>query len=199
VLKVLAVGGCGVAREGTSFVVARGLVMTDAHVVAGEPKLQVDTPRGVVDASLVLFDPELDVAVLGVPQLRVMPVGLDVATVGRGTPAAVVGYPEDGPRTTEPAGIAGTLTAEGRDIYGSGLVDRAIYAVTALVRPGNSGSPVLVDGKAVGMVFSRSLSQSNTGYALRASALEPDLARAVRSTRFTASHGTVGSGACTPG
>jgi hypothetical protein len=199
VLKVVAVGGCGVAREGTSFVVARGLVMTDAHVVAGEPKLRVDTPRGAVDASLVLFDPELDVAVLGVPQLRVVPVGLDVGTVGRGTPAAVVGYPEDGPRTTEPAGIAGTLTAEGRDIYGSGLVDRAIYAVTALVRPGNSGSPLLVDGKAVGMVFSRSLSQSNTGYALRASAIEPDLARAVRLTRFKAWHGTVGSGACTPG
>jgi hypothetical protein len=193
VLKVLASGGCGLAREGTSFVVGDGLVMTDAHVVAGEPDLRVDTPRGPVKSSLVLFDPALDVAVLRVPGLTLAPVHLDAHAVGRGTPAAVVGYPEDGPRTIQPAGIAASFTAEGRDIYGSSLVDRAIYAVTASVRPGNSGSPLLAGGAAIGMVFSRSLSQSSTGYALRASALEPDVERAIAASR------TAGAGACTQG
>jgi S1-C subfamily serine protease len=193
VLKVLAAGGCGVSREGTSFVIGAGLVMTDAHVVAGEPDLRVTTTRGVEVASLVLFDPELDVAVLRVPELTLAPIQLDSQVAARGTAAAIVGYPEDGPRTIEPAGVAGTFTAEGRDIYGSSIVDRAIYAVTASVRPGNSGSPLLTGGSAIGMVFSRSLSQSGTGYALRASALEPDVERAM------AAHGTVGAGACTPG
>jgi S1-C subfamily serine protease len=193
VLKVLAAGGCGVAREGTSFVVAPGLVMTDAHVVAGEPEIQVDAPRGVEDVSLVLFDPTLDVAVLRVRGLALAPIPLVTTTAPRGTAAAIVGYPEDGPRTLQPAGVAGSFTAEGRDIYGSTLVDRAIYAVTATVRPGNSGSPLLVADGAIGMVFSRSLSQSNTGYALRASALAADVRRA------EATRGTVGAGACTPG
>jgi uncharacterized membrane protein required for colicin V production len=193
VLKVLASGGCGVTREGTSFVVEPGLVITDAHVVAGEPDLRVDTPNGAVRATLALFDPELDVAVLRVPHLSLAPIALENATVHRGTAAAVVGYPENGPKTIEPAGVAGSFTAEGRDIYGSNLVERAIYAVTASVRPGNSGSPLLVGGEAIGMVFSRSLSQSDTGYALRASGLETDVSRAI------AAHGTVGAGACTPG
>jgi uncharacterized membrane protein required for colicin V production len=193
VLKVLAVGGCGVAREGTSFVVAPGLVITDAHVVAGESVLDVDAPSGPVAASLLVFDPDLDVAVLRVPRLTLAPVPLRTGVVATGTTAAVVGYPENGGRTALPAGVAGAFVAEGRDIYGGATVNRAIYAITADVRPGNSGSPLLVHGAAIGMVFSRSLSQSNTGYALRASTLLRDLHRAERA------RGTVGSGACTQG
>jgi S1-C subfamily serine protease len=193
VLKVLAVGGCGVAREGTSFVVARGLVITDAHVVAGESVLDVEAPEGTTAASLVVFDPALDVAVLRVRGLALRPVPLRTSVVATATLAAVVGYPENGPRTALPAGIAGAFVAEGRDIYGGTTVNRAIYAITADVRPGNSGSPLLVHGAAIGMVFSRSLSQSNTGYALRASTLLRDLHRAERARR------PVGSGACTQG
>lgn len=194
VLKVLAVGGCGgVGREGTSFVVASDLVMTDAHVVAGEPDLEVVTASGNVRATAVLFDPQEDVAVLRVPGLDLPAVPLVAAVAQRGTLAAVVGYPEDGPLTLTPAGVAGAFTAEGRDIYGESLVDRDIYAITAAVQHGNSGSPLLVDGRAIGMVFSKSESQADTGYALRADALARDLATAVRA------RGAVGVGACLPG
>jgi uncharacterized membrane protein required for colicin V production len=193
VLKVEASGGCGEQRDGTSFVIAPDLVITDAHVVAGEPTLVVVTAHGLRDAQLLVFDPQLDVAILRVASLDVPVVGLVVSTATVGTPAAIVGYPGGGPQTSQPAGVAGTLSAQGRDIYGGGLVTRPIYAVTADVRPGNSGSPLVAAGGALGMVFSRSLAQASLGYALRASALVPDVRLAERTTR------SVGSGACTPG
>ena len=192
VLKVEASGGCDEQRDGTSFVIAPDLVITDAHVVAGEPTLVVVTARGPQAAQLVVFDPKLDVAILRVPRLGVPVVRLVGAIATVGTQAAIVGYPGGGPQTSQPAGVAGVLSAQGRDIYGGGLVTRPIYAVTAVVRPGNSGSPLIARRGALGMVFSRSLSQSSLGYALRASALAPD----VRLAEHTAH--TTTSGACTP-
>lgn len=193
VLKVVATGGCDAEREGTSFVVAPSLVITDAHVVAGEPRLYVLDPAPV-RARLVLFDPGLDVAVLRVPGLDDAPIPLSTAVAPRGAYAAVVGYPEGGPLNAQPAGVDGSFLAVGRDIYGANLVTRAVYAVTSNVLPGNSGSPLLVSGgRAIGMVFSRSLSQADTGYALRASGLVGDVRRA------SAARASVGAGACTPG
>jgi uncharacterized membrane protein required for colicin V production len=193
VLKVEASGGCGEQRDGTSFVTAPGLVITDAHVVAGEPTIVVVTAHGPRDAQLLVFDPKLDVAILRVAHLSLPAIRLVDAIAAVGTPSAIVGYPGGGPQTSQPAGVAGTSSAQGRDIYGGGLVTRPIYAVTADVRPGNSGSPLVVRGGALGMVFSRSLAQANLGYALQASSLVPDVRLAERT------HRTVGSGACTPG
>lgn len=192
VLKVAASGGCSETRVGTSFVVAPGLVITNAHVVAGEPVVTVSVGSHDVKASLVVFDPSLDVAVLRVPGLSRPPVALDPRVVATGTKAAVIGFPGGGPKTAVPAGIAGALTAQGRDIYGGGLANRAIYAVTATVLPGNSGSPLVTRNAAVGMVFSRSLSQTGLAYAIRSSSLVQAVARAVHET------GTVAPGACTP-
>jgi hypothetical protein len=193
VLKVQASGSCGERRDGTSFVLAPGLVVTDAHVVAGEPTLVVMTPEGQRTAQLVVFDPKLDVAILRVGHLSLSAVPLVGAIASVGTPAAIVGYPGGGPQTSQPAGVAGALSAQGRDIYGGGLVTRPIYAVTATVRPGNSGSPLVDRLGAIGMVFSRSLAQGNLGYAIRASALVPDLRLAEHA------HGSVANDACTPG
>ena len=92
-----------------------------------------------------------------------------------------------------PAGVAGAISAQGRDVYGGSLVSRPIYAVTAGVLPGNSGSPLIVGNAAVGMVFSRSLSQQDLAYAIRASALVGDVTRAMRTTQ------PVNPGACVPG
>jgi hypothetical protein len=192
VFKVAASGGCGETRDGTSFAVAPDLLLTNAHVVAGESHLVVTTSRGPRAATLVRFAPAKDVAVLRVVGLDARPVHLDPAVAPTGTHAAVVGFPGGGPIRAEPAGVAGSLVALGRDIYGGGLVERPIYAVTASVLPGNSGSPLVVGGRAVGMVFSRSLTQPDLAYALRASTLVPELARTALAT-------PVGSGACTPG
>jgi len=193
VLKVIASGGCGVVREGTGFVVAPSLVMTAAHVVAGEPVVAVTTPAGAYAAVVVVFDPSLDVAVVRVRSLGAPPLRLVRATQARGTPAAVVGYPKGGPLTVIPAGVADALEAQGRDIYGGGLVERDIYAVTASVAPGSSGSPLVVAHGVAGMVFSRSLSQSGLAYAIRSSALTA-LRRQALGLK-----GSVHTGACTPG
>jgi len=193
VMKVVATNGCGVTREGTSFVVAAGLVATNAHVVAGEPTITLEDHGVMRSATLVVFDPTLDVAVLRVPKLRERPLRLETAVVATGTKAAVVGFPGGGPETATPAGVADALTAQGRDIYGGGLADRPIYALSASVLPGNSGSPLVTGGGAAGMVFSRSLSESGLAYAIRASALLPDIARAAHARRV------VGSGGCPPG
>lgn len=193
VLKVTASGGCGVTRVGTSFVVGPGVVITNAHVVAGEPVVTVTIGSRATRASLVVFDPSLDVAALRVPGLTRRAVPLDPRVVSTATKAAVIGFPGGGPRTAVPAGVAGALVAQGRDIYGGGLASRAIYAVSASVLPGNSGSPLVAGNAALGMVFSRSLSQEGLAYAIRASALVPEVAQAVRATR------SVASGACTPG
>ncbi len=193
VLKVVASGGCGVTRDGTSFVVAPGLLITNAHVVAGETRIVVDDGGTVIDPTLVAFDPSLDVAILRAPGLALRPIPLHTSLVATGTQGAVVGYPGGGPRTATPAGVAGAFEAQGRDVYGGSLVTRPIYAVTSSVLPGNSGSPLVAGNAAVGMVFSRSLSQPGLAYALRAAAL---VGAVVRASHLT---GRVGSGACVPG
>jgi hypothetical protein len=192
VLKVTASGGCGVTRDGTSFVVSPTLVVTNAHVVAGEPSITVDTAGGPRAAQLVSFDPSLDVAVLRVPGLHAPALPLQVSAAATGTKGAVVGFPGGGPRVATPAAVAGTLVAQGRDIYGGALVSRPIYAVTASVRPGNSGSPLVLGNAAAAMVFSRSLTQSGLAYAIRASALAPEVARAATAAT------PVAPGACPP-
>jgi S1-C subfamily serine protease len=168
-------------------------VITDAHVVAGEPRVVVLAGGTASRAAVVVFDPTLDVAVLRVPGLSVRAIPLHESVVATGTKGAVIGFPGGGPKTATPAGVAGALVAQGRDIYGGGLANRPIYAVSASVLPGNSGSPLVTGNAAIGMVFSRSLSQSGLAYAIRSSALAPEVARAVGATK------AIGSGVCTPG
>jgi S1-C subfamily serine protease len=87
---------------------------------------------------------------------------------------AVVGYPENGPLSVVPAGIAGSLSAVGRDIYDEGLVERQVYQIDAVVLPGNSGGPLLDDsGHVVGVVFSRSTTSPDVGYALASTGVAP--------------------------
>ena len=85
----------------------------------------------------------------------------------RGTQAAILGYPENGPLTVGGAGISSYITALGRDIYNQGAVTRGVYSLDANVRPGNSGGPVLIaGGQVIGIVFSRSTVYPDVGYAL---------------------------------
>jgi S1-C subfamily serine protease len=165
-VKILG-AACGDEQEGSGFVVGRGLVVTNAHVVAGESATQVVVGGSSYPATVVLFDPEFDLAVLRTgaplgPALRI-----DPDQVPRGTQAAILGYPEDGPLTVGSAGVSAEITAGGRDIYNKGAVTRGVYALEADVRPGNSGGPVVIaGGQVVGVVFSRSTVYANMGYAL---------------------------------
>jgi S1-C subfamily serine protease len=186
--------GCGQIQEGSGFVVGPGLVVTNAHVVAGIPHPMVWDGTGSHQTSVISFDPSYDLAVMRVTGLIEPPLVLDSANAPRGTEAAVLGYPGGGSFTAAPAGIMAEFEAEGRDIYGQGLTVRNVYEIQAAVRPGNSGGPlVLPDGEVIGVVFSRSTTNGDIGYALTSPGV---LARA-RLARSATS--TVGTGSCTPG
>jgi S1-C subfamily serine protease len=165
-VKVLGTA-CGNEQEGSGFVVGPGMVATNAHVVAGEPQTEVLVGSNAYRATAVLFDPSFDLAILRTkaplgPVLTISP-----NLVSRGTQAAILGYPEDGPLTVDPAGVTEEITAVGRDIYNSGQVTRGVYALDADVRPGNSGGPLMAaGGQVIGVVFSRSTVYNTVGYAL---------------------------------
>ena len=164
--KVLSYG-CGV-EAGSSFPVGNDYMVTNAHVVAGADRVQVERPDGrTFSATVVLFNPEIDVAVLHVPGIGLGALTLLQADPSRSTTGAVVGYPGGGGEQVVPAAVRGTETAQGRDIYGDGLVTRRIEVLAAHVIPGNSGGPVVDrNGDVIGLVFAASTVDPTEGYAL---------------------------------
>ncbi len=186
--------GCGQIQEGSGFVVAPGLVVTNAHVVAGIAHPTVGDANGFHSTTVLSFDPSYDLAVLRVNGLTEPPLPLAPTQVSRGAEAAVLGYPGGGLFTANAAGVMAEFKAEGRDIYGLGLTVRDVYEIQALVRPGNSGGPLVQpDGQVIGVVFSRSTTNSDIGYALTSPGV---LARVLRASAVS---GAVGTGSCTPG
>jgi S1-C subfamily serine protease len=168
---------CGVDSEGTGWVLQRGRVVTNAHVVAGASSVVVrqSGSTNVERATLVAFDPSRDLAVLDVTDLGApaLDIGPDLTA---GAAAYAVGYPGDGPFTVSPQRVRDRVTARGTDIYQSGTVDRDIYSLRGVVRPGNSGGPLLdQNGQVAGIVFARSATDPDTGYALALSELRPVL------------------------
>ncbi|GAB2815372.1 MarP family serine protease [Streptomyces daliensis] len=172
-------------QEGSGFVYSGDHVMTNAHVVAGvdDPTVRVGGVGQRYEAEVVLFDPGTDVAVLDVPGLDAP--SLDFAgDASRGDPAVVAGYPENGGLDLRAATVAERVRAQGQDIYGSSLSTRDIYALRSTVRPGNSGGPLLTtDGKVYGVIFARSTSDADTGYALTADQVRAHAKRASNATQ----------------
>ena len=158
--------GCGGLVTGSGFPIGEGLIVTNAHVVSGTTDHRIQTADGtVLPASVVYFDPEVDIAILRVAGLAGP--GLEFAGGGRGTTGAVIGYPGGGQERVEPAIIDGAVNAEGRDIYSANLVTRQIYVLQSHVRPGNSGGPIVdLQGRVLGVVFATSASQPDQAYAL---------------------------------
>jgi S1-C subfamily serine protease len=192
-VKVIGVG-CGQIQEGSGFLVEPGLVVTNAHVIAGISHPMVEDAAGSHSTSVVWFDPSYDLAVMRVSGLTEQPLVLDPASVPRGTDSAVLGYPGGGPFRVAAAGVMAEFEAEGRDIYGRGLTVRNVYEIQSAVRPGNSGGPlVLPSGEVIGVVFSRSTTNSDIGYALTSPGVLSEVDKARSATR------AVGTGGCTPG
>ncbi|MGW0085868.1 MarP family serine protease [Streptomyces sp. NPDC003393] len=182
-VKILGTSG-NQGREGSGFVYARERVMTNAHVVAGidDPAVQIGGAGHAYQARVVLFDPDRDVAVLYVPGLDAPVLRFD-GTAARGDPAVVAGYPQDGGLNLRAATVADRIEATGQNIYNTATVTREIYAIRSTVLPGNSGGPLLtVDGRVYGMVFARSTSNSETGYALTADEIASDARQAATAT-----------------
>jgi S1-C subfamily serine protease len=157
---------CGRIQEGTGWVVEDGLVVTNAHVVAGEPATVLQRPDGSsADATLVAFDTERDLAVLASPDLGLpaLPVGSS-AVDQRG---AVFGHPGGGPLELSPFVTRQRVRATGTDIYGSPGTERDVLVLASSLEPGDSGSP-LVDtaGQVVGVAFAIAPDRDGVAYAL---------------------------------
>jgi S1-C subfamily serine protease len=179
VVKVRGANGCGNGVEGSGFFYAPGRLMTNAHVVAGVTRPEVEVAGSTVVASVVLYDPDLDIAVLAVPDAGVPQLALDTEA-GPRDPVAVLGYPQDGPYDVQSGRIRSVQRLRSPDIYGDGTVIRQVYSLRALIRPGNSGGPIVTSaGEVAGLVFAASVSDQDTGYALTASQVAESAAEGV--------------------
>jgi S1-C subfamily serine protease len=187
VVKIVGIA-CGIGVEGSGWFATRDLVITAAHVVAGERSMTVAIPNaGTYNAVAVAFDPRNDVAVLRVLGTTATP--LRSAEPTPGTPVAILGYPNNGPLTALPGRIGTTATVLTRDAYGHGPVERTITAVAGGVHHGNSGGPA-VDARGVvrATIFAAKLG-SPTGYGIPASIVAQNL----RSTQRPVSTGSCAS------
>lgn len=159
---------CGYELSGTGFSIGPGYYLTNAHVVAGGTRESVVQDGGkAVKATVVLFDPLLDVAVLWASGLPTPALQFATRDPSSGTEGAALGHPLGRALTVIPAGIASRYPARGRDIYGSTDVTRQILELTANVDKGDSGGPlILADGSVGGVVFAEAKSDPDVGYAL---------------------------------
>lgn len=187
VVRVLGTA-CGVGVEGTGWVARPDLVVTAAHVVAGQNDTVVELQSGGrVPADVVAFDRRNDVAVLRVRDLGLRPLRLASAT--QGTPVAVLGFPENGPFTATPSRIGRTAVVLAEDAYGAGPVTRAITSLRGRVRHGDSGAPAVDARGAVETTIFAARLGAVGGYGVPA-----DVVRAA----LNAARGTVSTGGCAP-
>ena len=165
---------CGRIQEGSGFVAAPGIVVTNAHVVAGEQRTTLVERSGrVVGATVVHFDPDRDLAVLAAdvrgPALAIT--GADEGDVG-----AVLGHPGGGPLEVSPFEVRDKVTAVGRDLYDRKQTRREVLVLASDLAPGDSGAALVgPDGTVVGVAFAIAPDRPGTSYALDTSELRAAL------------------------
>jgi S1-C subfamily serine protease len=194
---------CDAIESGSGFVAAPDLVVTNAHVVAGEARTEVIDRSGTHQATVVVYDTNLDVAVLRVSALDDPALPIRREPVARDTTAAIMGYPEGGPLEGAPAAVTARFNATGLNIYGTAATVREVYELNGTVQPGNSGGPLVASGQdsgtggikpgtVIGVIFARSATDAQVGYALTMDGVAVDLARAATTAK------RVSTGACLP-
>jgi S1-C subfamily serine protease len=184
---------CGLGVEGSGWVIAPGLIVTNAHVVAGQTdtEVQIGGTGSALPAAPAVFDPRNDIAVLRVIGLNLRPLPI-APRAPSGTAAAILGYPLNGPFDVQPARVGQTEVFDTQNAYGVGHVRRAITALRGLVRPGNSGGPLIDSrGEVLATVFAALTGTPRPGgFAVPDTIVRRELARA------QAHPGTVSSGPC---
>lgn len=182
VVKILGQARCDRGIEGSGFAYADGRIMTNAHVVAGVAAPSIVIGDREVPTRVVLFDRDLDIAVLAVDGLDLDPLRFD-DTGEAGQAAAVLGYPQNGPFDARAARIRDEIRLRSPDIYDRGQVVRETFSVRGLVRSGNSGGPLVSEtGDVLGVIFAASVSDKSTGYALTAKQVADDARKGARAT-----------------
>jgi S1-C subfamily serine protease len=183
--------GCGGITTGSGFVADDGLIVTNAHVVAGVKQPVVIDGNGRHNAKVLAFDENLDIAILQASDLAGEPLAMSTDIAPNGTQGIVLGYPGGGDFTADPASILDSFRATGRNIYNQGKTEREVYSVKAAIEPGNSGGPVVnKDGVVIGVVFAESTTYDDVGYALTMSEVVATLNNAKDRTQ------AVGTGSC---
>ena len=166
---------CGLGVEGSGWIAAPTLVVTNAHVVAGVSAPRVDRGDGrYLDGTLVSFDRKNDVAVMRVPGLEGRP--LPLADEAAGADVALLGFPGNGPFAAAPARLGATVRTVGRDAYGSFPVPRTVTTIRGVIRSGNSGGPAVdAAGRVRSVVFAQRAG-SEGGYGVPIGAVRDALA-----------------------
>ncbi len=188
VVKILGTA-CGLGVEGSGWVVRPGLVVTNAHVVAGQDDTRV-LPRGKgagLAAHAVAFDPRNDIAVLRVEGLTAP--ALEIAADPKaGTSAAILGFPLNGDYDVRPGRLGPTRSSATQDAYGRGPVQRRLTSLRGVVRSGNSGGP-MVDGRGrvVTTIFAATTTGPRGGYGVP---------NAIVRRRLAGASGPVSTGPC---
>jgi S1-C subfamily serine protease len=178
VVKIRAIApGCSKVLEGSGFVLSPDRVMTNAHVVAGSNNVTVEASGNPYDATVVSYDPTIDIAILSVPHLPAGPLAFANAPVTSGTEGIVMGYPGGGGFMATPARIRELIELNGPDIYRKATINREVYTVRANVEQGNSGGPLInLDGQVIGVVFGAAVDDNDTGFVLTAKEVAAQLA-----------------------
>jgi uncharacterized membrane protein required for colicin V production len=170
---------CQKVLEGTGFVIAPDRVMTNAHVVAGSNSVQVYASGNPFDATVVSYDPQVDIAILAVPHLPPPPLSFDQTEAKSGLNVVVLGYPGGGNFTATPARIRQAIKLSGPDIYRDPQpVTRDVYTIRANVEQGNSGGPLIdMNGHVLGVVFGAAVDDPDTGFVLTADEVASQMAK----------------------
>ncbi len=168
VVKIRGVApGCQKVLEGSGFVVAPNRVMSNAHVVAGSDSVTVEADGQTYAASVVSYDPDVDISILDVPDLPSRPLPFAEEAAPTGTDAVVLGYPGGGDFTATPARVREIIELNGPDIYRSTTVTREVYTIRGTIKQGNSGGPMIDrGGNVLGVVFGAAVDDVDTGFVL---------------------------------
>jgi S1-C subfamily serine protease len=176
---------CHEIQEGSGWVARPGVVVTNAHVVAGEQATTVEDASGRdLPATVIAFDPKRDVAVLSVPDLTAPALG--TTTGGAHDVGAVYGHPGGGALTASPARVGEEIIAVGTDIYRTGRSRRHVYVLASSLAPGDSGGPLVnTSGKEIGVAFAIDPGRDATAYALTDEEITPVLEQARTNARVS--------------
>lgn len=179
VVKISGVANsCQTIHQGSGFVVAPNAVMSVAHALAGADSVSVEVDGNTYDAQVVSYDPSADISILSVPNLMAQPLPFADSPATSGTDALVLGYPGGGDFAAAPARIGEVTELTGPDIYHTTTVTREVYTVNGPVKQGDSGGPLIdLNGRVLGVAFGAATDNSDTGFALTAREVAPQMAK----------------------
>jgi uncharacterized membrane protein required for colicin V production len=177
--------GCGLGLQvGSGFFVGPAHAVTNAHVVAGADATTITVGDANHAATVVLFDPESDLALLHAPDAAGVALQLAGADPPRGQAAVALGYPGGGSLTASPAAVTANYDIAGPNIYGDGQFPRSVVEMRSDIQRGNSGGPLVVGAGVVGgVVFGSSRTDPSVGYAIGATQAAAVIGPAIGATQ----------------